>query len=376
MRQCAKGILDRLKKIVDRLGRCRERDPLDVSRLSDAEFIRIGYQLLLKRDPDPAGLQLYLTKISNGEMPRDDFILSLVHSEECCIAYDRIDAYRFFLDKITAGNVELFLPFVKDEPLKDIQLNELANPEKWINSKWIDLARDLEVVSVVPQNMHRKVFEWVQTLFGLEILGKIHKQNIALGVGTGHEVIVYWMARHFRKVYATDLFRGEWIGAGSREGDPSVLKEPEKYQPFCYPKENLVFLPMNGCELAWQDEVFDVVFSLSSIEHFGSKQNAAKAMKEVERVLKPGGIAVIATEYILNERDHTEYFNERDLLEFVVQPPGRMKLVQNIAFQIPRIFLDRPVKVPSERYRTPHMSLTDGSATWTSIVLFFEKRPA
>jgi SAM-dependent methyltransferase len=306
-------------------------------------------------------------------MLRDDFILSLMESDECHAVYKRLDVGNFFLDMISVGNAELFAPFVKKDPLRGLQLNEVASPLKWMNEEWLSFARDLHVVPTSLQSMHRKTFEWVQTMFGLNILGKIHKQNIALGVGTGHEVIVYWMARHYKQVYATDLFRGEWTTGGSKEGDPSVLKEPEKYQPFAYPKESLRFLPMNGCELAWRDGVFDVVFSLSSIEHFGGKQRAALAMKEIERVLKPGGTAVISTEYVLNEGEHPEYFNERDLLKYIVQPAGRMHLIQDISFQVPHTFLDRPLRVPMEAYRTPHMSLTDGVVTWTSIVLFFEK---
>jgi hypothetical protein len=50
-----------------------------------------------------------------------------------------------------------------------------------------------------------------------------------------------------------------------------------------------------------------------------------------------------------------------------------MHLIQDISFQVPHTFLDQPLRVPMEAYRTPHMSLTDGVVTWTSIVLFFEK---
>ena len=203
--------------------------------MSDADLIRIAYQLILKRNPDPVGLQFYLGKISNGAMLRDDFILSLMESGECHAVYRRLDVGNFFLDMISAGNAELFTPFVKKDPLRGLQLNELASPLKWMNEEWLSFARDLQVVPTSLQSMHRKTFEWVQTMYGLNILGKIHEQNIALGVGTGHEVIVYWMARHYKQVYATDLFRGEWTTGGSKEGDPSVLKEPEKYQPFAYP---------------------------------------------------------------------------------------------------------------------------------------------
>jgi hypothetical protein len=82
--------------------------------------------------------------------------------------------------------------------------------------------------------MHRKAFEWVQTIYGLSLQGKNHQDSMACygGSSTGHECIVYWMAKHLKKVLATDLFRGKRTSTGSTEGDPSVLKNPEKYH--CY----------------------------------------------------------------------------------------------------------------------------------------------
>ena len=222
------------------------------------------------------------------------------------------------------------------------------------------------------QQMHRKVFEWIQTLYGLDLLGRLHENLEALGVGTGHECIVYWMANKLRKVYATDLFEGEWTAKGGKEGDPSVLKNPEKHQPFEYRKDRLTFLKMDGRNLTFENNSFDIVFSLSSIEHFGGKDSAARAMEEMSRVLKPGGIVVIATEFILNGKKHPEFFDQNDLLEYVVKP-SKMKLIQNINFKIPRLFLEKPLKFPQETFKTPALSLTDGNIIWTSIILFFEK---
>lgn len=283
-----------------------------------------------------------------------------------------IPLHKFFTDIIYAGNQEIFAPYVKKSPFEDVQLNELINPSKWFDLKWGQFGQDLRVVPMNLEDMHRKGFEWVQTIYGLTILGKINYGNIALGVGTGHECIVYWLAKKLKKVFATDLFSGDWKSEESKEGDPDVIKNPEKYQPFEYPKERLKFLQMNGCDLSFEDNTFDIVFSLSSIEHFGGKDQSALAVKEMSRVLKPGGIAVIATEYVLNNVTHSDFFNEADLLEYIIKP-GNMKLIQDINFNIPRIFIENPLKMPEERYSTPHLSLTDGRTIWTSIILFFEK---
>ena len=72
---------------------------------------------------------------------------------------------------------------------------------------------------------------------------------------------------------------------------------------------------MDATTLDFPSETFDIAFSFSSIEHFGGRnhEGALKSMKEIERVLKPGGIAVIATEYMLNNKEHPEYFNRKTI---------------------------------------------------------------
>ena len=53
---------------------------------------------------------------------------------------------------------------------------------------------------------------------------------------------------------------------------------------------------MDARRLDLPDDSFDVVFSLSSIEHFSSPRAIARAAAEMGRVLRPGGHAFIATE--------------------------------------------------------------------------------
>jgi ubiquinone/menaquinone biosynthesis C-methylase UbiE len=61
---------------------------------------------------------------------------------------------------------------------------------------------------------------------------------------------------------------------------------------------------MDDTQLEFPSDSFDIVFSFSLIEHFGRKNysSALKSLKEMERVLKPGGIAIVATEYIINKK--------------------------------------------------------------------------
>jgi SAM-dependent methyltransferase len=53
---------------------------------------------------------------------------------------------------------------------------------------------------------------------------------------------------------------------------------------------------MDARRLEFPDQSFDVVFSLSSFEHFGAPGDVAAAARELGRVLRPGGHAFVVTE--------------------------------------------------------------------------------
>lgn len=133
---------------------------------------------------------------------------------------------------------------------------------------------------------HRKDWEYVRTVMGLERLCVLKPDAVALSVGSGHEKLLYYLTNKIRKVIGIDLYDpSEW----AREGDYSVLVDPDKFAPFEYRRDHLELRRMNGCKLDFDNETFNFVYSLSSIEHFGGHKKAALAMKEMGRVLKKGG---------------------------------------------------------------------------------------
>ena len=68
-------------------------------------------------------------------------------------------------------------------------------------------------------------------------------------------------------------------------------ENPKKYAPYLYNENASTAMRMAGTKLEFDNDLFDIAFSFSSIEHFGGERHsgALKAMKEIERVLKPGG---------------------------------------------------------------------------------------
>ena len=56
---------------------------------------------------------------------------------------------------------------------------------------------------------------------------------------------------------------------------------------------------MDALQLEFEDESFDGVFSSSSIEHFGDFHDVRRGVEEIFRVLRPGGVAALSTEFRL-----------------------------------------------------------------------------
>lgn len=343
----------------------------DLARNED--FVEAAYRIILNRKSDQGGKDHYLAMLGDKSMTRKEMVRAFVLSEE----FQSSNLYKYPAHKVlfdfkeVCGN-QAFLPYVEDDPYTGHQLCELVNPRRWLEKEWLDLLLDLEVIQPDLQQMHRKGFEWVQSVFGLEKLGLLNDDSKGLGVGSGHEALVYWLANRLGMVTATDLYEGAWTSKGGREGDPGVLEDPEQYAPFEYRKDHLKFMRMNGCELDFRDNSFDIAFSISSIEHFGGHENSAKSMAEMGRVLRPGGVIALATEMVINDKPDREFFRPQDLVDYVVAPSG-CKLVQAPVFELPSYAMDHPSKLPEEIMHTPHLVLAKRGVIFTSVMLFLRK---
>ncbi len=340
---------------------------------SDEQFVDFLYQVMMGRKADEGGRSYYLGNLASGSMTRQDVSRSFADSDEFKlrnrILYDVTDVLFDFVD-IYSGDI--FDKHVQDDPFTEYQLCELVNPRRWLEEKWRSYQRELTVIPMSLQSMHRKGWEWTHTMLGLDMLGMLGDDKRCLGVGAGHEALAYWLATKTGEVIATDLYEGSWTDRGSREGDPTVIDDPKKYAPFDYPEDRLKFMRMDGTKLEFEDNSFDVVFSISSIEHFGGHEGSARSMSEIGRVLKPGGMAAIVTECIINDNTHEEFFRIDELEKYVVAPSG-LKLIQKPTWQMPRKALDRPTEMPHEQQHTPHLILKQGKILYTSVLFFLRK---
>jgi SAM-dependent methyltransferase len=264
---------------------------------------------------------------------------------------------------------------------KTINLNKLCCIEDWENEEMKALLKELGKISW-SGGIHRKDWEWALGIIAMSRYRKINKESVALGVGSGKEAVMYYLANNIQHVFATDLYEGN-----SWEEAPADFPEnPKKYCRIPYSENSLTVIKMDGRKLDFPSDKFDIVFSFSSIEHFGGyrHQGALMSLKEIERVLKPDGIAVIATEFIINDKEDTEFFNKRTIYSDLIDNLDQLKLVESLDLTISNRTLDTlmdyyPTGIGWDKrgadfkYSHPHILLRRKNMLWTSIMLVFKK---
>ena len=316
----------------------------------ERRFVDLAYRFLLGRPADAAGLAHYATAIQRGDT-RTSILRSLIVSPEFADRYRRV------------------VPQPGIVPV-DVQLCELANPAKWDNPAWMALQESIGLATH-KLSMHRKNYEFTQLAYGLERLALLDERTRLVSVGAGHEPILFWLANHVGRVIATDRYEGVWQHVQSREGDAGVIRAPRDYAPFPYREDRLAFLQMDALQLGLRTGAMDVAYSLSSIEHFGGVDGAARAIDEMARVVRPGGVVAIATEYVIDGPPHEETFMPADF-DVLLDRPG-LQPVGDFDRTVYSRYEYSAVDLYGNPHQTPHMVVRFDDTVFTTAFVFFRR---
>ena len=249
-------------------------------------------------------------------------------------------------------------------------LNKICDRRDWEHPAWRQALEDLGY-SPDPARLHRKEWEFAQGVYGLRKLRCLSPDAAALGLGAGTEPIVFFLAGRLRRVVATDLYAGDF---SEHEADPRMLRDPEAFAPFSYHRDRLEVRRMDATAIDYAPESFDLVFSFSSFEHFGSRREQRACLAAMHRVLRPGGVAVLTTEVILNAWGrHGDYFRRAELLDALIPDAGFRLAGGDFQFATSRATLEGLVRLPHEIDRRPHLVLRRWRTYFTSAALFLEK---
>jgi SAM-dependent methyltransferase len=206
----------------------------------------------------------------------------------------------------------------------------------------------------------------------------VHGGAEVLGVAAGVEETSFWATNHVRRVFATDLY----LDSGGWEGDApsSMLLTPGEHAPCAWNERRLVVQHMNALELHYEDCSFDGAFCTSSLEHLGNEEQMHRALSELWRILKPGGIAALSTEFRLDGPapglPGTRIFDAAELDALIVQPFA-WELIEPLDLRIsgPTLATEMPLADahPGPDARFPHVVLREGELLFTSIHLTLRK---
>ena len=92
------------------------------------------------------------------------------------------------------------------------------------------------------------------------------------------------------------------------------------------------------------------------------------------RVVRPGGIVALATEcLLLDDQTHYEFFNRREIDEFLVEPITGARLVDRFDFHtLTYEYLVDGIRIPGGEARLRrHVVLHHGDGQSTSFFLFY-----
>lgn len=236
---------------------------------------------------------------------------------------------------------------------------------------------------------YRKHWEMGMVLLAVKRFLDPERRGFALGVGAGTEATSFCLTNYFDRVFATDLYAGEGWGLNS---PPAMLRDPAAFAGDINCRmERLVVQHMDARQLGYEDGTFDLVYSCGAIEHFGRPEEIRQAARQIGRVLRPGGIAAIATEFSVagpaGYLGHdTLLFDPDAIADLIIEPSG-CEPVTEPEFTVSESTRARRVPFsealgdlsrtgdgsPPEWSRYPHILLEEGARQWTSYQVTVQK---
>ncbi len=134
------------------------------------------------------------------------------------------------------------------------------------------------VERIIPGNFDNKIqyLIYLRHLFAYEYaLSFIQENANVLEVGCGEGYGTFFLSKHAKKVTGIDV------------DEDSILDARKKYEG-----NNCSFQKYDGFTIPFDDSSFDLIVSFQVIEHV---QNVDRYLKEIKRVLKPGGTFLLTT---------------------------------------------------------------------------------
>jgi SAM-dependent methyltransferase len=265
------------------------------------------------------------------------------------------------------------------------RFNRVVHPDDFSSAELRPYAiDDLHIAPDYWAAMVRKPWEWAMVLMAMDRHGYLRRDVTALGVGAGFEAVPFALTNRIRMAVASDLY-GQTAFA-DREATSEMLRDPSKYWPHHYEPSRLLVMNADATDLPFADASFDVLFSCSSIEHFGESDRIRRSMQSAWRVLRPGGMYALSVDYLYrspkawlprDRRGHMhEFLTKRDVETMVVNTPG-FTLREPVDYSVPEHLVTNVYDIETEQSESgqplPHLWLRWHDHYLTSLFLLLFK---
>lgn len=227
---------------------------------------------------------------------------------------------------------------------------------------------------IVPDS---KQWECAMMLRAFDREGVLRPGALFAGVGAGVEQTTFSLAARGCVVFPTDRYLEStpW----SDVAPPGMMLRPEQYSNVKFSRGNVLPVHTDARSLRLPSGFFDGVYSAGSIEHFGSSQAVSAAAEEIGRILKPGGVAAISTEFRIDGPNGVDWFDDNCILftpeminRWIVEPSG-LELVGSIAPGPSKATNDgRVVLVEFLRKSANVTSLADKQNAYPNLVIYHD----
>jgi SAM-dependent methyltransferase len=236
---------------------------------------------------------------------------------------------------------------------------------------------------------HRKQWEFAAKFNALQASGALHAGARGISFGSGQELLIYALANHVRRIWATDIYNDQtiWPDARTSDIDAFVRGNP----PFPTQVDRISAKNMDMRQIEFEDESFDFAYSSSAVEHIGGWDDFRRHLSEVRRVLKPGGVYVLTTDISYGKATEApgNFKFDRNGLEWWLAESG-MSYEPVIDCRIAKHYANMPLPADPMTYIAPdngsmrsnlfqlllQVQMLTGRYPHSSVLLVMRKGPA
>jgi SAM-dependent methyltransferase len=203
-------------------------------------------------------------------------------------------------------------------------------------------------------------------LLALEELGALSQGANGLVVAAGIDPLLFVLSNQVASVVAVDLYNGEFM-----EGRPDFPANPSKYDQVGGNLARLTILRMDGRQLGFRSETFDFVVCIGpSLNWFGGIANALRALREMERVVKRGGLLFLTFELAIRGPKTRRFFN-LDQIKHELLDQTALESIEPIDDQLGDLTAVRPITAifrhPDPAPGKPHLILKTRRYSYSAI---------